>query len=178
MTISSYFENFPMTSGLLIINFLLFILNHLGFAEYTISYPQIISSGTFLAHFSHVQILHLIMNMVILYRMGPLLETHLHPDGMLNLFLGLWFGLVIFLYFFQTTPLLGFSGIIMGFLSFLMLLSRRMNREFSQSILIMLILNILIGLMPGISFMGHFGGAIVGVILFLIYRIASPRSFL
>lgn len=163
---SRYFNQFPITSGLILINVLIFGLNHLGFWPYTMSYPQTFNSGTFLGHLSHLSLIHILFNMAILYRIGPILETHLKPSGLLQLFLSLWFSLVGLLWFFQKTALLGFSGILMGFLVFLMLLLRKTHQEFSQSLMVLIGLNILIGFLPDISFVGHFGGAIMGAIIF------------
>lgn len=171
MNIKDYQTQFPVTTGLLIINGVIFILNLIGFSAYTISHPGIINSGTFLAHLSHIEPLHMLMNMVILYRLGPLLETQLKSPQFFNLFLVLWFGLVGLLFWVQDAPIVGFSGILMGMICFLMFLSRGMNKQFSQSLLFLLGLNIFVGFFPRVSFWGHLGGALVGLCAFGVYRL-------
>lgn len=171
MDFERYFQHFPVTSGILLINILIFGLNLSGIIPelYTVSIPGIITTGTFLAHFSHFAFFHFLMNMAICYRLAPMLETQLKSNTFLMIFLGIWFGLVGFLWFFQTQALVGFSGIMMGFITFLMFLSRQMNRQFSQSLFVLVIINVLIGFLPQISLLGHFGGVLVGAFIFGIY---------
>jgi membrane associated rhomboid family serine protease len=170
MDFRSYFHHFPITTGILLVNILIFLLNFVGLSEmYSVSFPGVFTSGTFLAHFSHFSMLHFLMNMAVCYRLCPLLETQLKSNTFLIVFLGIWFGLVGFLWFFQENPVVGFSGIMMGFITMLMFLMRRMHRQFSQSLLFLVVLNILVGFLPQISFVGHFGGVIVGAVVFGVY---------
>ncbi len=166
----SYYKSFPVTSSILLLNTIFFILisTNILHQNTVVSMGGFLHLGSFFAHFSHFDILHFAMNMVITYRLFPLLEYKVGSQSFFNIFLGLWFGLVFLLQFISHQPLIGFSGILMGGLTFLLLNLRREHHPFSQSLLVLVGANIFIGLLPGISFWGHFGGAFVGAVLFFL----------
>jgi len=118
--------------------------------------------------FIHGGVLHLLVNMGLLYALGQQLEQIVG---------GLRFGLiyagsiatasVAVMLFAPTQFTLGASGAVMGiavaFAVFLLLYARD-NRH--QSLLMLVAMNLALPLMiPGISFWGHFGGAVGGLIM-------------
>ena len=168
MNLKIYFERFPVTSGIIIINLIIFVLNHLGYLSFTISQPHVLNAGTFLAHFSHFEIFHILMNMAVCYRISPLVEIRIKSDPFLLVVLAIWFLTVGIMFPFQSFPTLGFSGIMMGILMFVILLYRE-HHEFSKNLFGWLVLNIFVGFLPNVSFIGHLSGALAGLIVFGVY---------
>ena len=121
--------------------------------------------------FMHIQPYHILMNMIALYNIGSFLEP----------FMGsLYFGIVLCLSILgsgiavtylsgETSQTIGLSGGIFGLLgAYIMILFKLglFGDPSVQSYLIrVVVMNGLISLMPGVSWQGHLGGALTGLIL-------------
>lgn len=186
--LKKYFQNFPVTSSVLIINIIIFILNKSGQINPIVSTPGVINLQAFLANFSHYDLMHFIFNMLILWNISPLIEVKFHSSGFSrdsrSTGLGiLIYGVVILTILALTTlgvarlseyPTLGFSGIGLGLMVFAGLIYWK-NREISKQLLGWAVANVFIGLLPGISFAGHFVGVMAGALVFGIIYIISPQ---
>ena len=168
----NYTQNFPISTLLIVINLLMFALIRWQIIppEYAVCVPGILNPGTFLCHFSHIQLSHLAMNMFVLFQISPFLEVKIPRFTYGLVIISIWLGCVGILFLFQKHPSLGFSGIMLGLLTFTIGLYYR-NKQFSQQLLFWLGLNIAIGLLPQISFIGHLAGAIAGAAVFGIYAV-------
>jgi len=165
----SFHKDYPVTFSLIVINILLFVLGSFGIITPLVSFPGILDLGTFGAHFFHFDLWHIGSNMLILLLVGRILEPNL-GKALLPLTLSIWWLTMILLWFTNNVPVIGFSGIAMGLLTFAMLLCRKIPYWYSL-LWPMVVINILFGLAPGISWWGHLGGAIAGVISFGVYKL-------
>lgn len=98
--------------------------------------------------------------MYMLYVLGPLLERYLGRYKYISLVV--WTAVVAgaFIGRFATAPTLGFSGVVLGMIAFAYFYKPIPVQK--QQLGILLLLNIVIGLSPGISFLGHAAGALGG----------------
>jgi len=123
-------------------------------------------------------ILHILFNMFSLFVVGPLVETMLGRVRYLALFLVTGFaGSVAVLLLAPGTPVLGASGAIFGLLGAFFVISRKLGGNSTQ-LLIVIVLNLAIGFLPGtnIAWQAHLGGVIVGAALGLIYLATRRRN--
>lgn len=119
--------------------------------------------------FIHVNPLHLFVNMYSLYALGPALERFFGaPRALALYFLSGVMG-VVFSLAFSTQPSAGASGAIFGLLGsfggFLYLhrdLFGRLGRLQLRQIVMVAVINLALGLSPGIDNWGHFGGLLTG----------------
>jgi len=152
--------------------------------------------------FLHAGPLHLAMNMWALWIVGRVIEQALGPLRFLGLYLvaGLGGSLAVYL-FTGGGPTVGASGAIFGLFAALFILLRRVGRD-ASSMLSLIVINVVFTfVIPGISIAGHLGGlatgalaavgiayapqknravlqyATLGVILAVIVGIALIRSF-
>ncbi len=162
-----FFSRFPVTSSIVLLNIAMFLLVQLGvlFPTYYVSFPGNWTVGTFLAHISHVEIFHIFINMFVLVQLGPLLEERLGSYGMAVSSIGIWLLSVFLMVPFLDAPTLGYSGILMGQLALLFMLFYHVPHIRTQ-LGFWLLLNVMIGLVPGISFIGHGAGAVSGFAVF------------
>ena len=121
--------------------------------------------------FLHAGIFHLATNMLGLYWLGRVLE----------LLIGSWRYLLLYLAsalsgaagaLWLSGPYdvtVGASGAIFGILGALLVLERRGAINTGGQIIALIVLNLLISFLPGISIGGHIGGFIGGAILMLLY---------
>lgn len=165
---STFLRDFPITSAIVALNLGIFVLNHLGIIPPIISLPRELNVYNALAHFSHIDLMHIAFNMLIFVQISPLIEQKIRGFFYLSIIIALWCLLITGGFYFSTHPSLGFSGIGLGLMTFCGLLYYQ-NHQFSQQILGWTAINILIGFLPGISFLMHFLGAIAGLIIFGIY---------
>lgn len=173
---SPYIKELPITSIVIAINVLIFIITLSGvFPPITfLSTPQILTFGSFLAHFSHFDLLHIFMNMAVFSQISPLLERALHPMQYVSSLMGIWL-LTIFI----AQPLvsgfsLGFSGILMGTIVMAAILYWHIT-PLRQQLLIMTLINIAIGFLPGISLLMHAVGALSGMIVGVTFTMVGIR---
>lgn len=119
--------------------------------------------------FIHVGLLHFFVNMYSLYAIGPAVERFFGPQRMLILYLLSGIGGVVMSMAFSANPSVGASGAIFGLLGALGMFlfghrhtfGRAATFQFRQIVLVAL-LNLGLGLVPGIDNWGHLGGLITG----------------
>ena len=119
----------------------------------------------FLFQFIHGDILHLVLNSYFLYQAGPILEHILfEPLFLVFFFLSTVISAIALYMFAPKSNTVGISGFCMAILSYLWLHLTAMDASWASQIGTLLVINILLGLAPGISLVGHISGAIAGVI--------------
>ncbi len=173
---SQYIQSFPITVTIIIINVVVFIGIHLKLISFTsaVSLPQTYHIGTFLSHFSHVEWWHILMNMAIFYNISPLIESRLSQITYALIIFSIWIILAFLIIPFIQTPSLGFSGILLGLLAFATGLYWHV-KQISHQLMSWIGLNILIGLLPMVSFIGHVGGVVAGGIVWGGYWIFASK---
>lgn len=152
------------------------IVSFIGFADsriiqifgfhYSGFYPEMIPSlvsSTLLFQFLHGSILHLLMNSLFLYQAGPKLESRMSASRFIYFFVTSTLFVALALALFSHGITIGMSGFCMALLSYLWIDLYTTRHPMANQIFMMLVLNIGIGLVPGISFVGHFAGAIFGI---------------
>jgi membrane associated rhomboid family serine protease len=122
--------------------------------------------------------LHIVFNMYALWLTGPYLEALLGRARFVALYLLSAFGGSVFYLLLATTfdaagnfdrswqtPAVGASGAVFGLFGALVVVNRRLNRDSTQIILI-IVLNGAIGFFPGwhIAWQAHLGGLVTGVV--------------
>ena len=118
--------------------------------------------------FVHGGALHLLVNMVLLYALGQQLERIIGGVRFALLYIGsiATASLAVFA-FSANQPTLGASGAVMGVavgFALILMLYGQGNRH--QSLLMLVAMNLVLPLvLPGISFWGHFGGAVGGLLM-------------
>lgn len=124
-----------------------------------------------LFQFLHGGFLHLFMNSYFLYSAGPTLEARMSPDRFTWFFISSTIFVAVALFIFAPYSLtIGISGFCMAILSYLWIDLYTTRHPAASQILVMLLLNVGIGLIPGISLVGHMAGAIWGIIWWAIFR--------
>jgi membrane associated rhomboid family serine protease len=129
------------------------------------------------AMFLHYGVLHLLMNMWALWVLGRSLEAVLGPARFLALYLIAGFGGNVAAYVF-TAPndaTAGASTAIFGLFAALFVIMRRLGRDTSAVIPILVINLVFTFAVPGISIAGHLGGLVAGAAMALVLAYA-PRS--
>lgn len=164
---NSFFRSAPVTTFCIGWNLLIFIAYHIGFLPIwmMVALPGDIGLSTFLAHFSHVDLLHIAMNMVVFTQIGSILEQRLGSMIYFISLVAIWLLTVSIGQPFLHDPTLGFSGILMGLI---VLAAGVMShyRGFTQQMLVLVAVNLVTGLLPGISFLMHFVGAVAGGLVY------------
>jgi membrane associated rhomboid family serine protease len=143
--------------------------------EYQHEYWRLVTSG-----FLHSSLLHIGFNMLLLYFLGSEIEREIGSArfGLVYLtgLLGGSFGALV-----QTTavPTVGASGAVFGLMGFLVVEMRRRGINPLQSqIGLLLLINVVLSLRPGsgISFGGHLGGLLFGVLAALALAAGDRRG--
>ncbi len=120
----------------------------------------------FTAMFVHYGILHLLLNMWALWVLGRNLEAALGPLRFLALYLVAGLGGSVAALLFQPDNLTaGASGAIFGLFAALFIALRRLGRDTSSVLPVIIINLVLTFTIPGISIAGHLGGMAVGAIV-------------
>lgn len=117
--------------------------------------------------FLHAGIFHLLMNMWALLVLGRNLEYALGPVRFLALYLLSGFGGSTAVYWFSDPhrPTVGASGAIFGLFAAFFVVLRRLGRD-TSAIVPILVLNLVITfVVPGISVAGHIGGLLSGAVV-------------
>jgi membrane associated rhomboid family serine protease len=115
--------------------------------------------------FLHYGVLHLLMFMWALWILGRTLEGVLGPVRFFMLYFVSGLGGSVAAYLFTpASPTAGASGAIFGLFAALFVVMRRLGRD-TSSVLPVLIINIAISFVPGISLAGHLGGLVTGAII-------------
>ncbi|HEX5542004.1 MAG TPA: rhomboid family intramembrane serine protease [Micromonospora sp.] len=130
----------------------------------------------FTSMFLHYGLLHLLMNMWALWIIGRTLEGALGRARFLTLYLVSGLGGSVAVYYFAPTSLAaGASGAIFGLFAALFVILRRLGRDTSGVVPILVINLIFTFTVPGISIAGHLGGLVVGAIAAAILAYAPRR---
>ena len=119
----------------------------------------------------HGSILHLLFNMYALYWLGPQLERSLGHVRFAALYVLSALGGSVASYWFSdlNTVSVGASGAIFGLITATIVIGRETRADVSQ-LVVLLGLNVIIGfLQPGIDWRAHFGGAVIGALVALLY---------
>lgn len=165
----------PITTALFVVNGVIFLANQVGALPYTVSMPGMYGPGAILANFSHVSFMHLLMNGWGIMVISPALEQMLGQRRYATLLLWLCVALAAGMPQIQSAPTLGFSGMLMGILTFFALrLRETAYRSAGRDLLVLVGINLALPLMvPGISFAGHALGAVLGGVAYLAQRIVK-----
>ncbi len=122
--------------------------------------------------FLHVNLLHLGVNMYSLYALGPAVERFFRSRRMLVLYLLSGVAGAVFSLAFSAAPSVGASGAIFGLLgalgTFLFIHRQafgRTGQAHLRQIALVAVLNLALGLSPGIDNWSHLGGLLAGVAL-------------
>lgn len=127
--------------------------------------------------FLHYGLLHLLMNMWALWIIGRTLEAALGPARFLALYLVSGIGGSVAVYYFAPTSLAaGASGAIFGMFAALFVILRRLGRDTSAVIPILVINLIFTFTVPGISIAGHLGGLITGALTAAVLAYAPQQN--
>ena len=131
------------------------------------------------SEFAHGSPIHLLVNMISLFLLGPSLELAFGRARYIALFLlsGLGGSVAVIFLLGDQASALGASGAIFGLLAALVVAIRRIGGNTTQ-LLILVVVNLSIGfLIPGIAWQAHVGGLIVGGVIAAIYtRTQGPRN--
>ena len=130
--------------------------------------------------FTHVEPLHIGFNMLALYFLGPMLETVLGRARFLAVYLvsGLVGSAVVMVFSNPHGQTLGASGAIFGLMGALVVLAVKVGGQV-QTVLVWLGLNLFFTFtVSGISWQGHLGGLLGGVVLgaAIVYAPRQRRS--
>ncbi len=124
--------------------------------------------------FEHGGAFHLFMNMSVMFTLGMPLERSLGSSRFAVLSLATALGASAFTLLFDfARPTVGASGMILGYAGAMLPIARP---EFRRSLLIWLGQIALISLLPFVSWSGHLGGFVFGLLCGLGLR-QSPRRF-
>lgn len=122
--------------------------------------------------FVHVGLWHVFVNMYSLFALGPAVERFLSSKRMLAVYLLSGMSGVMFSLAFSSHPSVGASGAIFGMLGALAAFLFRHRDLFGRAgmlqfrhLAIVALLNLGLGLLPGIDNWGHVGGLVAGGVL-------------
>jgi len=126
--------------------------------------------------FLHYGLLHLLLNMWALWVLGRTLEAVLGPLRFLVLYLvaGLGGSVSVYLFANPHAPTAGASGAIFGLFAALFVVLKRLKRD-TSSVIPILVINLAISFVPGISLAAHLGGFVTGGLLAAAFAYA-PRN--
>jgi membrane associated rhomboid family serine protease len=127
----------------------------------------------FTAMFLHYGPLHLLLNMWALWVLGRSLEAALGPARFLGLYLVAGLGGNVAAYVFSPySETVGSSTAIFGLFAALFVIMRRLGRDTSAVIPILVINLVFTFAVPGISIAGHLGGLVTGAAMALLLAYA------
>jgi membrane associated rhomboid family serine protease len=129
------------------------------------------------AAFLHGGVLHLLLNMYALFLFGPQLEASLGRVRFTALYVLSALGGSALSYAFSppNQPSLGASGAVFGLLGAYLVISRRLGRD-TTPVMVLLVINLGYGfLVPRIDWKAHVGGLVVGALVALVLAYA-PRE--
>lgn len=169
---SQFHKDLPITFTLILLTVTIWGLINLGIIAPIISFGGKLNFSSWLAHLSHISLLHLASNLIVVLFMGVLLERHVGWWRYLLMVLLVWNFTVLGLYFLNPNAILGFSGIGLG-LMVLAYFYWQDEPQTAQMIGILVILNLVFGFMPGVSWQGHTLGAISGLAVYGLIRAAQ-----
>jgi rhomboid protease GluP len=123
------------------------------------------------AGFIHADLIHIAANLYALYGLGTLVERFFGPRRTICIYIFSLFGanVIVTLLSSWNIPTVGASGAIMGVLGAALTYFWRyrnlitQGRRYLSELIKMAVINISIGLLPGISLWGHLGGLLAGL---------------
>jgi membrane associated rhomboid family serine protease len=118
------------------------------------------------AAFLHVGILHIAFNMYALYLFGPFVERALGTTRFVIAYLTMAISSSVFVYWLTDPQVatIGASGAVFGLFGLALVLLVRLRQDV-RGLLVLLALNAFISLQGNISWQGHLGGFVTGVLL-------------
>lgn len=160
------FIKYSISGKLIIFNLIIFVFIHFllqtnpNLAYYLFyNIPWLLSPWIILSNFAHKEIFHILMNLYWLYLLWPIIERISGSRIYIKLIIFSMFFNILWVQFFSSNSTLWFSWILMGFLSFMFFKYKYELWAFKEQLWFILILNILIGLIPGISLVWHISWA-------------------
>ena len=128
------------------------------------------------AAFLHAGILHIAFNMYALYLFGPFVERSLGTSRFVIAYLTMAVSSSVFVYWLTAPEIatIGASGAVFGLFGLALVLLIR-TRQDVRGLLVLLAINAFISLQGNISWQGHLGGFVTGVVLGLALAYA-PRE--
>ena len=178
------FKQFPGTYSLIAITLVIFLGQFLSVELFQFDWllemgaksgPEILSGEIWrfiTPIFLHVTIPHVLINMYSLYAIGPAVERFFGTARFIAVYLLCGIAGVILSLAFSPYPSAGASGAIFGLLGSLgafLYLHRGLFGRFGliqlRQIVLVALLNLGLGLMPGIDNWGHLGGLLAGIAL-------------
>lgn len=125
------------------------------------------------AGFVHANMIHLFVNMISLYSIGRVIEKMLGKKYIILLLGSVLFGNLFVLCMKDHTVNVGLSGGLYGLLACYIyyLVKRKLYRipQIRNSLITMILMNLLINFMPGVSWLAHLGGFISGFFLSIFF---------
>jgi membrane associated rhomboid family serine protease len=130
--------------------------------------------------FTHVEVLHIGFNMLALYFLGPMLETVVGRSRFLAVYFGsgLLGSAAVMVFSAPNAQTLGASGAIFGLMGAIAVLAVKVGGQ-AQQVLGWIAINLVLTFtLRGISWQGHLGGLLGGVLLgvAIVYAPRSHRS--
>ncbi|MGA8114958.1 MAG: rhomboid family intramembrane serine protease [Actinocatenispora sp.] len=137
--------------------------------------------GIFLAPFLHANFMHVLSNSVPLLLLGTfVLAGQVKRFFLITAFIAVLSGLTVWVFSPTNTLTVGASGVIFGYLGYLLLRGIVERRWWSLGVSLLMGLLFgwqLVGILPGqphVSWQGHLGGFIAGLLAAIIFR--EPRA--
>jgi membrane associated rhomboid family serine protease len=117
--------------------------------------------------FTHVEPFHILMNMLLLYLMGPQVEVAIGRARFLALYLGsALFGSAVVYWFSEPYgQTLGASGAVFGLIGALVVMAYKVRADVRSLLIYAGVLMVYSFVRPGISWEGHLGGLLGGLAL-------------
>jgi len=169
---SRFHKDLPVTFLITVTTFGLWLLFFLNILPPFISVGGVLNLDAWLAHLSHVSLIHLGSNLLIIIFMGMALERYVGWWRYSLILLLVWNLSVLGLFFFNPGAVLGFSGIGMGLMVLAYFYWQKVP-QMAQLIGVLVLLNLFFGLMPGVSWQGHAVGAISGLLVYGLIQFAQ-----
>ncbi|NBP84929.1 MAG: rhomboid family intramembrane serine protease [Mycobacteriaceae bacterium] len=150
--------------------------------ERTLSlWPPAVAAGDYYrlvtSAFMHYGLVHIAFNMWALYVLGPPLEQHLGRMRFAGLYglSALGGSVVVYLFSPLNAATAGASGAIFGLFGATFVAAKRLNLDVRWLVTLIAINLVLTFTVPGISWQGHLGGLLTGMLVALIY-LYVPRA--
>ena len=177
------YKEIPITLSAIIICVLVWLLqyfysqksNNHSFAMKCALIPREVKKGEYYriitAGFTHIRPYHILMNCIALYNLGSSIEKYLtSPIYGIILFLSIiGSSIACTLLSKEDSMTIGISGGVFGLLATYVIILYKLNLlsdpNISSQIGSVIITNLIISFMPGVSWQGHLGGFITGALL-------------
>lgn len=137
-------------------------------------YNPLIKAGEyyrlFTCGFLHGGIIHLTLNMIALYSVGPIVEKYFGKVKYIIIYIVSLLLSSVLSYLFSDSVSIGASGAIFGLLGSLLIIGlynrKRISSSFVRSIINVIVINLIIGFtIPNIDNYGHIGGLLGGMLV-------------